>query len=77
MSKTNGKGLFKISPYRDKGGSFWALMDLERDGRDSVIEIFRKIFDDFSNGFNFKDVVYSLVANVPEEFSVGTKKFIL
>ena len=42
-----------------------------------VIKIFKKIFDNFSNGFNFKGVVYSLVADVPGEFTVGTKKFIL
>ena len=41
------------------------------------IQFFRKIFDNFSNGFNFEGVVHSLVVSVPAKFEVGTKKFIV
>ena len=47
------------------------------DSMDIFIEIFREIFNGFSNRIYFKGVVDCLVMNIPREFTRGTRKFIL
>ena len=37
-----------------------------------ILEIFRAIFDDFTNWFDFEGVVDGLISDVPEEFTSGT-----
>ena len=37
----------------------------------------RKIFDNFSNWFDFEGVIKGLISNVPGEFTGRAKKFIL
>ena len=39
---------------------------------DVIIKILRKIFDDFTNWFDFKGVVDGFISNVPGEFKSGT-----